>query len=111
MLNKKIRNLKEIKKIKEIKKTKKFLSNIPLNIAKHAFLSSLVIILLSLILGALLFYKYTVLAEKAGNEDLGQKHLLEEKLYQRVLDVWQEREKTFQQASIKDYPNPFSENN
>jgi len=95
--------------IKErINKIKKPLSKVPLIITMHAFWACLILFLLSFAIGANLFYKYSILAQKSESESLEQTVLFKEKTYQQVLEIWQERDERFQQADLKEYPNPFS---
>lgn len=97
-------------KIKErINKVKKPLSKVPLIITRHAFWACLILFILSLAIGANLFYKYSILAQRAEPESLEQAVLFKGKTYQKVLKIWQEREKRFQEADFKEYPNPFLE--
>lgn len=93
----------------KINKTRKFLGKLPLIITTHAFWACLILFILSLILGANLFYKYNILAQRAEPESLEQTVLFKEKTYQKVLEIWQEREKRFQQADFKEYPDLFLE--
>ncbi|MBU2635263.1 hypothetical protein KJ841_02195 [Patescibacteria group bacterium] len=96
--------------IKErINKTKKFLGKVPLIITMHAFWACLILFILSLAIGANLFYKYSILAQRAEPEGLEQTILFKERTYQKVLEIWQEREKRFQEADFKEYSNPFLE--
>ena len=96
--------------IKErINKTKKFLGKVPLIIARHAFWACLTLFILSLVVGANLFYKYSILAQRAEPESLEQTVLFKERTYQRVLKAWQEREKRFEEADFKEYSDPFLE--
>ena len=96
--------------IKErINKTKKSLSKMPLIITTHAFWVCLILFILSLAIGANLFYKYSILAERVEPEELEQTVLFKERTYQKVLKAWQEREKRFQEADFKEYSNPFLE--
>jgi len=96
--------------IKErINKVKKPLSQLPLIITTHAFWACLILFILSLAIGANLFYKYNILAQRAEPEGLEQAVLFKEKTYQQVLKIWQEREKRFQEADFKEYPDPFLE--
>jgi len=95
-------------KIKErINKLKKSLGKVTLIITTHAFWACLVLFILSLAIGADLFYKYSVSAQSAEPESLEQAVFFKEKTYQKVLKIWQEREKRFQEADSKEYPNPF----
>jgi len=69
----------------------------------------LILFILSLAIGANLFYKYSVLAERAEPEILEQTVLFKEITYQKILKVWQEREKRFEEADSREYSNPFLE--
>ena len=90
-----------------IKKIKKNLGKLPLAIVKHIFLACLFLFFLSLIFGAILFYKYNILFQRAELEVLEKPFLSEEKTYQEVLEVWQEHERIFKEADFKEYPDPF----
>jgi len=92
---------------KKIKKLKNFLEKLPLITAQHAFLACLFLFFLALVFGGLLFYKYSILAQKTIPESLEQGLSLDEKTYQKVLKVWQEQDRKFQEADLKEYPNPF----
>lgn len=91
----------------KIEQIKKILEKLFLVIAEHAFLASLLLFFLALIFGGFLFYKYDILAQKAGPEIFKEPFLFKEKTYQEVLRVWRENEKKFEEADSKKYPNPF----
>lgn len=90
--------------------TLKKIKKIPSFIAKHIFEFSLFALLLTLIIGVILFYKYSILAQKIGIESLPQTCLLEEKSYQKVLDIWTKNEQTFNQADSENYYDIFDQN-
>lgn len=92
---------------KKLKNIKKFFKKLPLIIAKHAFLVSLALFLLSLLLGVGLFYKYSILVQKTELGILEQAYVFEQDIYEQVLEVWQEHERISQQADIKEYLDPF----
>jgi len=96
----------DIKKI-EIEKTKKVLNKFLLFITKYAFSVCLIIFLLCLMIGTLLFYKYYILVQKTEPVLSNEAGLLNEEVYQNVLDVWLEYEETVQQVNFKEYKNPF----
>lgn len=93
----------------KIEQIKKILGRLPWTIAEHAFSASLLLFFLALIFGGFVFYKYDILAQKAGLEIFKEPFLFKEKTYQEVLRVWQENEKKFEEADFKEYPNPFLE--
>jgi len=96
--------------IKErINKIKKLLSKVPLIITMHAFWTCLILFILSLAIGANLFYRYNILAQRAELESLEQFVLFNEKTYQQVLKIWQENEKRFQETDSKEYADLFLE--
>ena len=94
---------------RKIKQLKKILTKPPFIISKHAFWTCLVLFILSLAIGANLFYKYNILAQRVEPEGLEQTILFNEKIYQQVLKIWQEREKRFQETDFKEYSNSFLE--
>lgn len=89
------------------KKAKKVLSEIPRILAENAFLAFLGMLLMSLFLAGILFYKYSVSVEKAELKAVDQSVGFKMEAYNEVLRVWQEREKRFREAGSKDYSNPF----
>ncbi len=95
--------LKQIK----LKKIKKFFGKLPRILGEHAFLTFLGLLIIALILGGIIFYKYNILAEKEKPEVLEKPLTFEEKTYQEILKVWQEKEKKFEETDFKAYPDPF----
>ena len=91
----------------KIKKAKKILEKLSWFLAEHAFLTCLVLFFISLIFGAFLFYKYSILAQRAKPGELNRTFLLKEDVYQEVLNVWQKEEEKFQEADFKEYPDLF----
>ena len=91
----------------ETDQTKKNLKKLPSIIAKHTFLACLILLLLALVLGSFLYYKYYVLAQKAELEISGRLFPLKQEIYQEVLNIWQENERIFKESEFKKYPNPF----
>ena len=96
----------KIPKIKT-KKIKGFFKKLPQVLAERAFLTFLFLFLIVLIIGGIVFYKYDVLAKKAEPQILEKPLQFQEKTYQSVLRVWQEKEKRFNEADFQEYPNPF----
>ena len=98
----------KVPKIK-LNKIKNFFEKLPETLGERAFLSSLGLLLLSLILGGLIFYQYAILAEKKEPEISKKPLQFNEKNYQEILRVWQEKEKRFQEADLKEYLDLFRE--
>ena len=96
-------------KLKQIKlnKIKGFFKKLLRILGENTFLTSLMLILISSILGSMVFYKYSVLVEQKETETLIKPPLLEEEILKDVLKIWQERQKKFDEAGFKEYPNPF----
>ena len=90
----------------KVNELKEFLGKCPLILAKHSFLTCLSLLLLALIFGGFLFYKYGFLAQKAEPE-LSDSFLLKKEIHQEVLEIWQEQEKRFSETDSKEYPDPF----
>ncbi len=91
----------------ELKRAFKAFKNFVIIAADNLAWSCLALFLLVLALGALVFYSYGVLAEKKEFNDLKSPLQLEEKTYQEVLKIWQEREEDFNKADEKGYPDLF----
>ena len=75
--------------------------------AEHLFLTSLVLIFVSLLFGAAVFYKYYVRAQEVEPE-LGKEITeFKESTYQKIIAEWQDRGERFEAAKTKAYPDPF----
>lgn len=97
----------ELKQIK-LSQITEFFKPLPRLMGEHAFPTLLVLIFFALLSGGLLFYKYGFLAEKAKPEARIQPLQFQEDVYQNVLKEWARREKRFQDAGTKIYPDLFS---
>ena len=98
--------MKLVKRIK-LNKIKNFLKKLPRNLGKNSFSTLLGLLLLSLILGALVFYQYSILAGREKPEVVEEPLQFEEKTYQIIFDEWQKRTERFSEAELKEYPDPF----
>lgn len=76
-------------------------------LAKNAFLTFMVIFLLVLLSGGIIFYKYSFLAERGKIEPREKPLVLKKDIYNHIIQIWQEREKRFQDAGLKSRVNPF----
>jgi hypothetical protein len=74
---------------------------------KHAFGFILNIILLELILGGIILYKYAFLSEKANTEIDSNAFKFKENSYQEILKEWEQREIKFQEYFGQDLKSPF----
>lgn len=84
-----------------------FLKRLPRTLAEKALLVFLGLLLIALIFGGIIFYQYNILVKKREVQIIEEPLQFREKTYQNILQIWQEREKKFQQAELKVYPNPF----
>lgn len=88
-------------------KIKNFLKKIPRILAERAFLFFLFLFLISLIFGIFIFYKYNILVKKTEVKITKQPTQLNQKAYEDILNIWQEREKKLKEIESKQYQNPF----
>jgi len=88
-------------------KTKEFFGKVILTSVRRPFLYCFLIFLLTLIFGALVFYKYVFLVKKTNPEVLMPQFSLDEKIHQEILKIWLEQEKRFNEADLKAYKDPF----
>lgn len=91
----------------KIKEIKQFLKKLPRTLGEKRFLTFFGLLLVALIFSGLSFYKYGFLAEEEKLEVPEKPLKFNEKDYQEVLKIWQEKEKRFNEADLKEYPNPF----
>lgn len=92
---------------KQLKKIKYRLRLLPLILGERAFLTSLVLFFIAVILGGAIFYKYSILAEQREAEFSEKLLYFDEKNLQEVLVFWQARQTKFQEADSKQYVNSF----
>lgn len=91
----------------KLKKIKGFFKKFPRILGENAFLTILGVSLFSLILGILIFYQYSILAQKEKLEDIGKSFKFKEKTHQAILKTLEEREEIFEMIDLKQYPDPF----
>ena len=83
------------------------LKKIPFLIEKRGFLFFLILLILFLLLGSLIFYKYCFSVKKEKSEVKDGEVIFKEKSYQSILETVQKKEKQFQEAGLKQYPDMF----
>lgn len=91
------------------KKLIKNLKKLPKTLAKHSFSTFFMLLLLSFILGGIVFYKYVILIEKTKVETLRTPLRFDHANYQEVLNQWEKRQKNLEKIDFKQYINPFQE--
>jgi len=86
---------------------KNFFSETAETIAEHSFLASLALILLAVVLGGLILFKYSFLAEREEVEVLEKPLFFNEAAMRDIKNIWQERQKRFEEAGTRKYPELF----
>ena len=80
----------------------------PRVLARNSFLTFLALLLISLMLGAIIFYQYSILAKTSLKVSTEEDVLtFKTKTYQTILTEWQERNRRISETKTKNYPNPF----
>ncbi|OGZ70587.1 MAG: hypothetical protein A3F47_01440 [Candidatus Staskawiczbacteria bacterium RIFCSPHIGHO2_12_FULL_38_11] len=80
---------------------------IPWILGRYAFLFILIFILLDLLFGGFLFYRYLFLVKNKEPQITSIQAKFKEETYQSVLSSWQAREESFNNSSGLNYQNPF----
>jgi len=88
-------------------KIKEFLLKICTLAAERLFLSSLVLMFISLLFGLAIFYKYNILPQKLEPELETEVIKFQEDIYQKILETWESRGEKFEEARTKEYTDPF----
>lgn len=91
----------------DIKKTRKFFKRLPQTLAEKSFLSFLFLFTISLVFGAIVFYRHESSIKKASPKILEKTLQIEEKSYQEVLRVWEEKKEGLNEIDFREYPNLF----
>ncbi len=99
----------KIKKIIDIRPKQLIdsLANFVTLAAEYAFITSLVFLTISLIIGSSVYYKYSILPEKTEVPVEEVPLQFDEQNYKAVAKQWEDREKRFNEADKKEYTNPF----
>ncbi len=92
---------------KKLLLSKSIFKKIPWFFGRHAFLVILFFVVLSLVLGASLFYNYIIIVEqkdpKINNSFLNFK----KDTYQKIIRQWQANEQNSDQSENAEYQDPF----
>lgn len=91
----------------DIKKTRKFFTRLPQTLAEKSFLSFLFLFMISLIFGVIVFYRHESSIKKASPKILEKTLQIEEKSYQEVLRVWEEKKERLNEIDSREYSNLF----
>ena len=76
-------------------------------LGKDAFLFILIFVLLEILFGEFLFYKYVFLLRIEEQKIVATPIKFKENVYQSVLQEWQVRENIFKNSLQENYQNPF----
>ncbi|MDD2731932.1 MAG: hypothetical protein PHI53_01920 [Candidatus Pacebacteria bacterium] len=90
-----------------VKKIKRILLIYSDFLVYHIFWACLFSFLLSLIIGAVIFYASTLSYKDKNDYVLNLK--IEEKSYQEILRFWHEQEERLKDIDLKEYKSPFSD--
>jgi len=96
----------KVTKIKT-KKIKQFFKKIPKKLAVYAFLTFLGILLIFLILSAFIFYQNVTLVQRKEIEVSESPLEFDKTTYQQILDIWEQREKRFNELDFEEHLNIF----
>lgn len=86
----------------------KKIKNLAKKIAQKPLLTFLFLFFLSLFLSGLIYYQGIQSAEKKLKEKKEKAVEFDEKSYEEILKIWEEKERKFQNAESKEYLNPFN---
>lgn len=91
----------------KIKKSGAGFKGIFLIFAERSFLLSLSLILLSLLIGGLIFYEYYIQVINKDPEVSEVTLKINNQAYQDIISAWEERQKKLDEVDLKNYLNPF----
>ncbi|HDZ54292.1 MAG TPA: hypothetical protein ENI19_00125 [Candidatus Nealsonbacteria bacterium] len=77
-------------------------------LGEKVFLTFLGLLVVFLVFGAFLFYKYIFLVEKAQPEIIESSLQFDEGLFQKILEKSRDKQKKFEETETKKYPDPFT---
>lgn len=94
-------------KLNKLAGIKDFFKKLPRFLGANAFLVSLGLISLSLIIAGSIFYQYSflVLQKEPGNPE--KPLYFQEKVFQDILKIWDDRQRRFEETDFKEYPDLF----
>ena len=91
----------------KIDKIKVFLRKLPRLLGEHFLITFLLFVVMSIIFGSFMLYKYAFLAEKPITKNIEAPVKFNDSLYRKVLEEWKERQEEFKKVDSKTYNNPF----
>jgi len=98
----------DFKKIPDaLKSAPSFVVEVIWLIGKRAFWLTILLILVDLIIGGAVFYKYVFYAENDKSYLNNPPLQFDENSYQEILSQWEKRDESLNQFIQKNYPDPF----
>lgn len=91
----------------EAKKFKNYFSKLFRFIGERLFLNFLLVVVLAIIIGGFIMYRYVFLSENIQFNIVERPVFFDEVIYKKVLEEWEKRDKEFQEIESKQYLNPF----
>lgn len=76
-------------------------------IGMHAFLTVIILIIIDIIFGGFLIYKYVILAEENMPAINNTDFQFKDSAYQGILTEWQTKDQKLTDFSAKEYKSPF----
>jgi len=96
----------KIPKVKT-KNIKDFSKKIPKKLAVYAFLTFLGILLIFSIISVFIFYQNVILAQRKEIEVSESPLGFDKITYQQILDIWEQKEKRFDEVDFEEHLNIF----
>ena len=90
-------------------KIKRIVKEIPYVLGTYAFISFLVFVVISIVFGFFMFYKYGILAKNYIPKKVKPATEINKGLYHKILDKLDKRQKVFNNIGTKNYKDPFKE--
>lgn len=91
----------------KFKKIGYIIKKLPRTLSEHTFFALLVFLLISFVLGGMIFYKYIILIETFPPAIGEEFFRFDQNTYQKVLSEWELRNKKTSEIDSEKYLNPF----
>ena len=91
-----------------LRKIEAIFKKLPRSLAENAFLAFLGLLSVALILGAIIFYQYIVLAMRGIPEVIEKPLEFDKETYQIILNEWKTRTERFSEVDLKEHLDPFN---
>jgi hypothetical protein len=88
-------------------KIKEFFGGMVGYLARKPFFSFFLLLMISLIAGTIIFYKYGIIADYSGSGNKESVYKFESKNYRDIMGEWEKRAQNFSGLEKKKYLDPF----